>query len=108
VLPADSQRLAYWIGGTPAEKPDAYREASPTTYVTSDDPPMYFFHGGADHLVPVRSPKRMVDRLKEAGVPVEFYEVPGAGHMGAVVDPTALAHALAFTDRYLKGAEHGK
>jgi acetyl esterase/lipase len=50
----------------------------------------------------------MVDRLKEAGVPVEFYEVPGAGHMGAVVDPTALAHALAFTDRYLKGAEHGK
>jgi acetyl esterase/lipase len=108
VLPADSQRLAYWIGGTPAEKPDAYQQASPTTYVTSDDPPMYFFHGGADNLVPVRSPQRMVDRLKEAGVPVEFYEVPSAGHMGAVVDPTALAHALAFADRYLKGAEHGK
>jgi acetyl esterase/lipase len=108
VLPADSERLAYWIGGTPAEKPDAYREASPTSYVTSDDPPMYFFHGGGDEIVPVRSPQRMVQRLKEAGVPVEFYEVPGAGHMGAVVDATALEHALAFANRYLKGAANGK
>ena len=47
VLPADSERLAYWLGGTPAEKPDAYREASPTNYVTADDPPMFFFHGAA-------------------------------------------------------------
>ncbi|MEX2093454.1 MAG: alpha/beta hydrolase [Pirellulales bacterium] len=108
VLPADSQRLAYWIGGTPAEKPDAYKQASPTNFVTSDDPPMYFFHGGADNLVPPRSPLRMVERLKEVGVPVEFYEVPGAGHMGAVVDPTALQHAMAFANRYLKGAVNGK
>jgi dipeptidyl aminopeptidase/acylaminoacyl peptidase len=108
VLPADSQRLAYWIGGTPAEKPDAYEHASPTSYVTSDDPPMFFFHGGGDNLVPIRSPRRMVERLKAAGVPVEFYEVPSAGHMGAVVDPTALGQALAFVDRYLKGAAHGQ
>ena len=46
-LPADSKRLAYWLGGTPAEKPDAYRDASPANYVTADDPPMFFFHGGA-------------------------------------------------------------
>lgn len=108
VLPADSQRLAYWLGGTPAEKPGAYEHASPTSYVTSDDPPMYFYHGGGDNLVPIRSPQRMVQRLKEAGVPVEFYEVPGAGHMGAVADPTALGHALAFADRYLKGTAHGQ
>ena len=82
VLPADSERLAYWLGGTPAEKPDAYREASPASYVTSDDPPMFFFHGETDELVPIRSPQRMVDELKEAGVPVEMCEVAGAGHIG--------------------------
>lgn len=104
VLPADSQRLAYWLGGTPAEKPDAYERASPTSYVTSDDPPMFFFHGGGDNLVPIRSPRRMVERLKGAGVPVEFYEVPSAGHLGAIVDAKALQHAVAFADRHLKGA----
>jgi acetyl esterase/lipase len=64
---------------------------------------MFFFHVGADNLVPIRSPRRMAERLKEAGVPVEFYEVPNAGHMAAVVDGGALRHSVAFADRYLKG-----
>jgi triacylglycerol lipase len=102
MLPPDSARLAYWLGGTPAEKPDTYREASPATYVTADDPPMFFFHGTADDIVPIRSPKRMVERLKEAGVTVEFCEIPEAGHMGAVVDHAAVQQALAFVDRNLK------
>jgi acetyl esterase/lipase len=108
-LPADSKQLAYWLGGTPAEKPDAYREASPTTYVTPDDPPMFFFHGGADRIVPIRSPQRMVARLKEVGVPAEFHEVPECDHMSAVSDRPTLLQALAFVDRYLgqsKSATH--
>jgi acetyl esterase/lipase len=102
VLPADSKRLAYWLGGTPAEKPESYREASPTNYVTADDPPMFFFHGATDELVPIRSPQRMVEELKQAGVPVEFYEVPAAGHMRAVIDHDAMRKAVAFVDRNLK------
>lgn len=102
LLPADSTRLAYWLGGTPAEKPDAYRDASPTSYVTSDDPPMFFFHGEKDELVPVRSPQRMVDKLKQAGVPVEFCEIAGAGHMAAVIDRPAMLQAVAFARRNLQ------
>ena len=102
MLPADSQRLAYWLGGTPAEKPDAYEQASPNKYVTPDDPPMFFFHGAADDIVPIRSPKRMVERLKTAGVPVQFHEVPEAGHMGAAVDRATMFEALAFVERNLK------
>ncbi len=102
MLPDDSQRLAYWLGGTPAEKPDAYAEASPTKYITSDDPPMFFFHGAADDIVPIRSPRRMVERLRTAGVTVQFYEVPEAGHMGAAVDRAAMFEALAFVERNLK------
>jgi acetyl esterase/lipase len=105
VLPADSGRLAYWLGGTPAEKPEAYKEASPYAYITPDDPPMFFFHGGADQLVPIRSPKRMVEGLKAAHVPAEFYEVPGAGHLGAVMNRPAMLAALAFVDEKLKNAK---
>ncbi len=102
MLPADSERLTYWLGGTPAKRPDAYEQASPTKFVTSDDPPMFFFHGAADDIVPIRSPKRMVERLKAAKVPVEFYEIPEAGHMGAVVDRSSMHEALAFVERHLK------
>ena len=105
VLPADSGRLAYWLGGTPAEKPEAYKEASPYAYITPDDPPMFFFHGGADNLVPIRSPKRMVAGLKAAHVPAEFYEVPGAGHLAAVINRPAMLAALAFVDEKLKSAK---
>ncbi len=104
MLPADSRRLAYWLGGTPAEKPAAYREASPTTYITADDPPMFFFHGEADDIVPIRSPRRMVEGLKEAGVAVEIYAIPETGHMGAVVDGQAVQRALAFVAHHLKDA----
>ena len=102
MLAADSKRLAYWLGGTPAERPDAYEQASPNNYVTSDDPPMFFFHGGADEIVPIRSPQRMVARLKAAGVPVQYHEVPEAGHMGAAADRATMLEALAFVERNLK------
>jgi hypothetical protein len=36
-------------------------------------------------------------------VPVEFHVVPDAGHIGAVVDRSALQLAVAFANRHLKG-----
>ena len=49
-----------------ATKPDEYRDASPASFITADDPPMFFFHGQQDMLVPVESPHRMVKLLKGA------------------------------------------
>jgi acetyl esterase/lipase len=100
-LPADNDRIAYWLGGTRAQKPDAYREASPINYVTADDPPMFFFHGGSDQIVQPTSPQAMVARLKAVGVPAEFCEIPGADHMSAASDRPTVLQALAFVDRYL-------
>jgi acetyl esterase/lipase len=108
MLPADSDRLSYWLGGTPGDKPDAYRDASPASYISSDDPPMFFFHGAADDIVPIRSPQRMADLLKAAGVAVEFHAIPKAGHMGAVVDREAMFDALAFVNRNLRDAPADK
>jgi acetyl esterase/lipase len=102
VMPADSEQLAYWLGGSRAEKPDAYRIASPAAYIRRGDPPMFFFHGEQDLLVPIASPKRMVRLLQGAGVPAEMYMVKDAGHIQTIFDRPAVERAIAFADRYLK------
>jgi len=104
MLVPHSNRLAYWLGGTPAVKPDAYRDASPAHFVTPDDPPMFFFHGQRDSLVPIRSPQRMIERLVAAGVTAEMYTLPTAGHITPVFDTLALQQAIKFADRHLKSS----
>lgn len=105
VMPRDSNQLAYWLGGTRAEHPDAYRDASPAKYITVDDPPMYFFSGENDWLVPIISPRRMVELLKDAGVTAEMHPVKDAGHVQAMFDRPVLEGGLAFIDKYLKPAD---
>ncbi len=102
-MPPGNQRLAYWLGGSRAEKPQAYELASPSKFVTKDDPPIFFFHGEGDTLVSPDSPRAMQAELKTAGVPCELYTVPKAGHVEAVRDPAAIAAAIEFLDRHLKG-----
>jgi len=104
VLLPESRRLAYWLGGTPASHPETYRNASPAHFVTADDPPMFFFHGGQDDLVPIDSPRRMVQRLVAVGVTAEMFTLPSSGHISPVFHPATLAEAIAFADRHLKGA----
>lgn len=101
VLPGDSDRVAFWIGGTRNVMPNEYRDASPASFITADDPPMYFFHGQQDLLVPVQSPTEMVKQLKDAHVTAEMYPVKDAGHIQALFDRGALEHGLAFADKYL-------
>jgi acetyl esterase/lipase len=102
VLPGDSERVAFWIGGTRNKMPNEYRDASPASFVTTDDPPMYFFHGQGDLLVPVESSTEMVKLLKDAHVTAEMRVVKDAGHIQALFDRGALEHGLAFADKYLK------
>jgi acetyl esterase/lipase len=104
VLPANSRRLAYWLGDTRAARPEAYRIASPAAFISADDPPMFFFHGAQDLLVPISSPKRMVELLSGVGVAAEMRTIQNAGHIEALLDSETLQLALAFVDRYLKDA----
>src|SRR3954463_10561651 len=53
VLPGDSNRVAFWIGGTRNNIPKEYPPPAPASFTTADAPPMYFFHGQQDLLVPV-------------------------------------------------------
>jgi triacylglycerol lipase len=104
--PGDCDRVAFWIGGTRDKMPNEDRDASPASFISSDDPPMYFFHGQQDLIVPVESPTEMVKLLKDAHVTAEMCVVKNAGHIQALFDRGALEHGLEFADKYLK-AEPG-
>jgi acetyl esterase/lipase len=76
----DKASLGQFMGGTYAEMPDKYREASPVTYVSADDPPILLLQGTADIYVPFQQAVIMEKALKEAGVHVETIYPEGGGH----------------------------
>jgi triacylglycerol lipase len=100
-VPPNSQRLAYWLGGTREQRPAVYREASPTSYVSADAPPVFFFHGQEDRLVPLTSPRRLHTLLQHNGVPTQMHVVTGAGHLAAYMDRAAFEQAIQFLQRQL-------
>lgn len=106
--PTDLRRFPYnpafyfLLGGSKTQLPLVYDEASPVTFVTADDPPMFLYHGRDDWLVDVSQSERMASSLQHAGVPTELYETTG-GHITTFIDddePVRLA--VAFLDRWLK------
>jgi len=102
VLPLDQRMLSFWLGGTRREKPEQYRLASPAAFVTPDDPPMFFFHGAKDRLVPRASPEAMCRHLQGAGVEAELYVVPDMGHTFAAMDSAALEKSATFLEEHLQ------
>src|SRR5205085_11257812 len=72
--------VAKFLGGTFAEKPEVYRKASPTNYVSKDAPPFLFLHGTADKTVSIEQSRAMLKKLRAAGVEAELYEAEGAAH----------------------------
>jgi acetyl esterase/lipase len=44
-------------------------------------PPFHIAHGDTDRFVPSAQSRQLAERLRGAGVPVEFTEVPGADHL---------------------------
>lgn len=101
-IPDHVDGLAFFLGGPPAACRDKYRQASPAAFVSSDDPPMFFFHGEQDQLVPLASPALMHRALRQAGVESELYIVPKLGHMAASFDRGAIDRAIVFLANHLQ------
>jgi acetyl esterase/lipase len=101
-IPANSNALAFFLGGSRRETPEAYRLASPTSFVSKDDPPVFFFHGADDQLVPRTSPEALKKQLHDLGVRTEMYIVPDKGHITAFLDNQTALEALKFLDDVLK------
>lgn len=84
--------------------PAIYKRASPSEYVTKDDPPVLIFHGTIDVIVPIIHSEQLLKKLRDTGVPADLVIVRGEGHGwgGATLEKTQ-ADALRFLDTHLKG-----
>ena len=100
-IPKDSHALAYWLGGSREELPEVYRQASPTVHVDPQDPPVFFFHGERDQVVPLSSPLRLKKLLEDAGITTAIHVVPGALHYRAFIAEESRREAIDFLDHVL-------
>ena len=104
-LDQDSRGLAFWLGGSRASLPELYTAASPAAFVTPDDPPMFFWHGEWDRLVPLAGATAMSDKLKKAGIETQFHLVAQSGHIYAAFDPPAVEKAINFLEQKLSASD---
>jgi acetyl esterase/lipase len=102
LFPIDEQWLSFWLGGSRREVPEQYRLSSPAAFVSDDDPPMFFFHGENDELVPLFSPRGMCESMKTCGCNAELYVVPMIGHTAAAYDRTAIDKSITFLAVHLQ------
>ncbi|HTU16496.1 MAG TPA: prolyl oligopeptidase family serine peptidase [Gemmataceae bacterium] len=77
------------------------RDISPISHVSRDDPPTLIIHGDEDKLVPLQQSRRMVAKLKEAGVPASLIVKKGYGHVWITILKDTETFADWF-DQYLK------
>ncbi|MEV7196712.1 alpha/beta hydrolase [Streptomyces sp. NPDC093510] len=68
------------MGGSAATAPARYRLGSPARLVRGDVPPTLLLHGSADRAVPVAQARELARRLKGAGAPATYVELPWADH----------------------------
>lgn len=103
-IPLQSERLAFWLGGSREKLPKRYSDASPTSFVDDADPPTFFFHGTTDRIVPLSSAEKMNSLLEQQGVHSILHIVPDASHFGAFINRNARKLAIQFLDEQLNSA----
>ncbi len=69
-----------FLGGTPGEQPEAYRSASPITYVTRPLPPVLLIVAGRDHVVLPAFGVLLRNRLRQSGTRAALLQIPWAEH----------------------------
>ncbi|KIW16080.1 hypothetical protein PV08_06131 [Exophiala spinifera] len=90
-----------FIGGPISENLDKVKRANPITYITPSTCPFLVAHGTEDRLIPFPQSELLVAALREAGVPVIFYQVEGADHFFSCVSPEMRTNLQAVTDRFI-------
>lgn len=101
-IPEESRAIVHVLGGTRGEQPLVYRDASPLNYASSDDCPMFFFHGASDLIVPPTASRVLCDRLHDLGVETCYYSVENRGHLLTFIHPDARRAAIDFLNKHLQ------
>jgi acetyl esterase/lipase len=97
--------LEAYLGGTPAEVPERYREASPVTYVAKNLPPTLLIYGRRDHIVEARFGEELDRALTRAGATSVLLEIPWSEHAFDLI-PNGLGGqiALSYTEQFIRWA----
>ena len=102
----DSPIIKRFIGGSLADMPERYAEASPLFHVSADDPPVFLYHGKLDTLVRQSQSEDYYHALRDAGIDAEYYRHNWYGHMTMFLfGGEAEARAIDFLDRHNKAPE---
>ena len=92
----------------PLQDPDAimvYQQASPMSYLSSDDPPFLLIHGDADSVVPFSQSELFQKGLQEVNVEVRLIRVAGGDHGPGLIQengPDHVSEILKWLDEKLK------
>jgi acetyl esterase/lipase len=77
--------VAEFLGGTPGQVPDHYREADPAE-LRITHAKQWILHGETDDTVPVSISRDYTALKKKNGESVELLDIPGCGHF-ELIDP---------------------
>lgn len=100
-FPDKGRWAEFLMGGDQDSVPEKFKSASPAVFIDKNDPPIFFYNGTKDRLVPMTWTQPFFEELKKAGVKVEMHTIEGAGHMTAAMNPAALRKAFGFLKREL-------
>ena len=97
--------LRDFLGGTPADLPELYKQASPWNYVNHAVPPSLLIYGQRDHIVQSKFGRKLYEQLQRTGNQAIFLEIPWAEHaFDAIFQGVTSQVALYYTERFLAGA----
>lgn len=104
--PIDSRDLLRdLLGGTPAERPELYQQASPWNYVNRAVPPSLLIYGQRDHVVQSKFGRKLYEQLQKTGNQAVFLEIPWAEHAFDVIFQGVSSQlSLYYTERFLAWA----
>ncbi len=95
-LPIDSTALAYFLGGSRRERPEAYVAASPAAHISPADPVTQIIHGEDDLIVPVAGSRQLHQAQIAAGIDSRLEVVSGQGHMVTFLNPRTSVKVVEF------------
>jgi acetyl esterase/lipase len=94
--------LRDFLGGTPQQFAQLYRQASPINAVKPDLPASLLIYGGKDHIIEAKFGQRLAQNLTAQGNRTIFIEIPWADHaFDAVFSGLSNQLALYYTERFL-------
>ena len=104
--PADVRGiLEMFIGGTPDQKPEHYRHASPISWVSKASAPTLSVYGSRDHIVEARFGRMLDAAMSGAGATSVLLELPWSEHsFDAVPNGMGRHIALRYTERFIAWA----